>query len=364
MGFLDKKMMAKRVAAANVVQHPLLDGREIPASIKVLYLQGCVIAVLESAADGKLTDLGRSKLNELGLSLQIKEEEINEAITVVEALNTEDQGAFLDELIATLSHVPYSGFFISDFERLIRIGGELTEDQKATVEYFRKELKALTNPTVSENRKSEPEGEAPSLVEDNEAPKEKGLGLPSKYQRTLQLLYYIRRRHKEGKLQIQFLEIDTCIRETGLSVAEVSSVCGKFWGYLHQVAVKAPNMFFDECDLASDFMSLLLAVKLKSVPGKYYGSAYEKEVQSVANKLQGGWIANGTTPTTEGCRWISRPDQARELSKFENAYIRLALALLKTEVPKWNQKELLGSMYQYGQSMDRIQKEYFERCNV
>lgn len=117
-------------------KHPLLKECDVPPNVKQVYLQGCVLAVLERD-DGKVTDAARQKITRLGLSLQMSEGDICECITVASGLSTpEVQDEFLGELFPILAGNVYPRYFMKDFETLISGGGALPDGAKETVDYF------------------------------------------------------------------------------------------------------------------------------------------------------------------------------------------------------------------------------------
>ena len=136
MSFLNRSVLQERAAAATVEKHPLLKECDVPPNVKQMYLQGCVLAVLERD-DGKVTDAARQELVRLGLSLQMPEGDVGECISVALSLNSpEVQNEFLGELVSTLAGDVYPRFFMRDFETLIRGGGTLSDGTKETVDYL------------------------------------------------------------------------------------------------------------------------------------------------------------------------------------------------------------------------------------
>ena len=140
MSFLNRSVLQERAAAATVEKHPLLKECDVPPNVKQAYLQGCVLAVLERD-DGKVTDAARQELLKLGKSLGLSDDDCAEATSIVAALKTpEDQGQFLDELFPQLSGKIYPRFFMRDFESLIAKDGQMSEDERQTVDFIGKSL--------------------------------------------------------------------------------------------------------------------------------------------------------------------------------------------------------------------------------
>ena len=129
MAFLNRSMMLKKAAEAKIELHPLLKDREVPLSVRIAYLQGCVLAVLLD--DAVVSSDEKRQIKEVGKSLQLSDEDIANGITVVQGLKSdEDQATFLDELHRTLGDIQVFKFFMTDFERLMLKPNGVSDEAK------------------------------------------------------------------------------------------------------------------------------------------------------------------------------------------------------------------------------------------
>ena len=136
MSFLNQSVLQKKAAMAAVEKHPLLKECDVPLNVRQTYLQGCVLAVLERD-DGKVTETARQEISELGLSLEMSNEDIKEAISVVSKISSpEAQDDFLGELFVALSGEVYPRYFLKDFEGLLTKGGSVSANTQKTLDYF------------------------------------------------------------------------------------------------------------------------------------------------------------------------------------------------------------------------------------
>ena len=156
MSFLNKSMLNSVAADSLVEVHPLLKGEDVPRNVRLLYLQGCILAVLERDG-GRVSPPSELELMAFGKSLQLSKEDVAESITMVSALNSEDaQRDFMFELKSLLSDSAYSRHFMADFERMIAQNGVLSEDARQTVDsigmllYGRKDWRAVPSTNVDQ----------------------------------------------------------------------------------------------------------------------------------------------------------------------------------------------------------------------
>ncbi len=143
MGFLDKSNLNHGRLAED--KHPLLVHGDVPLNVRQMYLQGCVLAVLERK-DGKLTKSDKTGIQKLGAALEMDDKGVSEAISTMSNLKSpEAQKEFLDEFFIVLAGEKYPRFFMKDFEPLLKGDGELSEDAGQTLDYFGKGLTGSKN---------------------------------------------------------------------------------------------------------------------------------------------------------------------------------------------------------------------------
>lgn len=134
MGFIDKNNLKHGRKA--VEKHPLLANGDVPSNVRQMYLQGCILAVLERK-DGKLTTADKTEIQKFGSALEMGKEDVSEAISMMSNMKSaEDQKEFLQEFFLVLSGEEYPRFFMKDFETLLKGQGELSEDACQTLDYF------------------------------------------------------------------------------------------------------------------------------------------------------------------------------------------------------------------------------------
>ncbi len=143
MGFLDKSNLKR--GRMVVERHPILANGDVPLNVRQMYLQGCIMAVLERK-DGNLSASDKTKLKKLGTALQIAIQDIDEAISTMSSLKSaEDQEAFLHEFFLLLSGEEYPTYFMKDFESLLKGNGELSDEASQTLDYFGQGLTGSQN---------------------------------------------------------------------------------------------------------------------------------------------------------------------------------------------------------------------------
>ena len=123
MAFLNKEKLRNKAVAETVGEHPLLKKRQLSIAEKLAYLQGCVLAALVDDAQMSKEEL--RQVRQIGVSLCLSDDEIDEGINVVKGLNSDDDKmSFLDEIVALLKIEPLRGFFVDDFKRVTEFGSK------------------------------------------------------------------------------------------------------------------------------------------------------------------------------------------------------------------------------------------------
>ena len=144
MAFLSKKLMAKSEKASGRETHPLLKGREVSQSVRLAYLQGCVLATLLD--DAQVSADERRQIEDVGRSLGIDDVEIEKSLEVVQGLQSdEDQDAFLKELKAALGEKDVIALFMADFERLMQKSGGISSEAKNGLDFIGEVLVGVPN---------------------------------------------------------------------------------------------------------------------------------------------------------------------------------------------------------------------------
>lgn len=135
MAWLNKKMMQRKAEAAMVVDHPLLKETDMSVDVKTAYLQGCVLATLLD--DAEVSDEERTKVRNIGLSLHLTDEEIDESFSTVQALESDEQKMqFVEEILGLLKPAPVGRFFMDDFEAILEKDGKIAKEAEDLFEYF------------------------------------------------------------------------------------------------------------------------------------------------------------------------------------------------------------------------------------
>lgn len=121
MGFLKESLLQKQSAIVAEDTHLLIKEGNVPLNIKQLYLQGCILAVLERE-DGQIDASAKSAMMRLGSSLQMTNDDITDSLAMVQGLKAkEDQENFLKELVASLSsQLVWVKFFMKDVEKILK----------------------------------------------------------------------------------------------------------------------------------------------------------------------------------------------------------------------------------------------------
>ena len=161
MAWLNKKMMQRKAEAAMVADHPLLKETDMSVDVKTAYLQGCVLATLLD--DAEVSDEEHAKVRNIGLSLHLTDEEIDEAFSTVQALESDEQKMqFVEEILGLLKPAPVGRFFMDDFEAILEKGGKIAKDAEDLFEYFGQTLfaspdwqKKRTKPMQLERQRKE-----------------------------------------------------------------------------------------------------------------------------------------------------------------------------------------------------------------
>lgn len=127
---LDRKIAGK---------HPLLQMiPEMP--VRISYFQGIVLAAL--CDDGEISPGEREHLRNLGLSLSLPEDDVEDCIdTVQEIRSPKDQTAFLSEFVESLSDKTAAMLFLCEFIMISNAPGHDRKELLPYVEAFADELK-------------------------------------------------------------------------------------------------------------------------------------------------------------------------------------------------------------------------------
>ena len=120
-------------------KHPLLQLiPEMP--VRISYFQGIVLAAL--CDDGEISQGEREHLRNLGLSLSLPEEDVEDCIdTVQEIRSPKDQTAFLSEFVESLSNKAAAMLFLCEFIMISNAPGHDRKELQPYIEAFAEELK-------------------------------------------------------------------------------------------------------------------------------------------------------------------------------------------------------------------------------
>ena len=123
MAWISKKVIQKKTLERKITAHPLLAELEVSLGLKTAYVNGCVLAALLD--DEKVSEDEKFKVQRVGLSLGLSEEQIAESFTLVEGLaSDDDKSAFIDELKGILAEPLVAKYFMADFEEVMKKGAE------------------------------------------------------------------------------------------------------------------------------------------------------------------------------------------------------------------------------------------------
>lgn len=111
-----------------VEAHPILEKGSVSIAVKQYYLQGCVVAALMDA--DAISSQVRDRLERLGRSLKMSEDEIRECIEVVTGLDSGngDWEAFTTEMLETLKGAKVGVWFLKDFEEIMAASHEISSE--------------------------------------------------------------------------------------------------------------------------------------------------------------------------------------------------------------------------------------------
>jgi len=127
---LDRKIAGK---------HPLMQMiPEMP--VRISYFQGIVLAAL--CDDGEISQGEREHLRNLGLSLSLPEEDVEDCIDTVQKIRSpKDQIAFLSEFVESFSNKTAAMLFLCEFIMISNAPGHDRKELQPYVEAFAEELK-------------------------------------------------------------------------------------------------------------------------------------------------------------------------------------------------------------------------------
>lgn len=135
MAFLNKTMLAAKASDAVTDEHPMLKEQDVPLNIKMVYLQGCVLAAVLN--NGALSHAKENEIAKLGKSLRLPEGEVEECIHTVTGLATDDEKEqFVSELFLVLGGDFYPKYFLRDFEEMLKENGVVPADMTDYLNFF------------------------------------------------------------------------------------------------------------------------------------------------------------------------------------------------------------------------------------
>ncbi|MFA6929625.1 MAG: hypothetical protein WCT05_04810 [Lentisphaeria bacterium] len=118
MAFLNRKSLSKIADEANVKPHSLFEVCEPSVDVLMAYLQGCVLAVLIN--DENISESDHRKLNILGASLKLSQDDIDLCIKTVENLSSDqEKEEFVSECLALLKTNGVPHYFMHDFQSFL-----------------------------------------------------------------------------------------------------------------------------------------------------------------------------------------------------------------------------------------------------
>ncbi len=123
--------MQKRIDAKQVPEHPILR-KDIDVSVKDAYFGGIVLAALID--DSSIAKEEQAYIHNLGISLRLSEDKINETISIVKKLESVDeQEQYLNEVISSLREPDIAMFFLCEFAKILGAHEKLS---KLDLEYL------------------------------------------------------------------------------------------------------------------------------------------------------------------------------------------------------------------------------------
>ena len=135
MAWISKKVIQKKTLERKITAHPLLAELEVSLGLKTAYVNGCVLAALLD--DEKVSEDEKFKVQRVGLSLGLSEEQIAESFTLVEGLaSDDDKSAFIDELKGILAEPLVAKYFMTDFEEVMKKNGEVPESSVEFLDFI------------------------------------------------------------------------------------------------------------------------------------------------------------------------------------------------------------------------------------
>ena len=135
MEWLSKKVIQKKTLERKITPHPLLVEMDVSLGLKTAYVNGCVLAALLD--DAKVSEDEKFKVQCVGLSLGLSEEQVAESFTLVEGLaSDDDKSAFIDELKSVLAESQVAKYFMADFEEVMKKDGEVPESSVEFLDFI------------------------------------------------------------------------------------------------------------------------------------------------------------------------------------------------------------------------------------
>lgn len=175
MAWISKKVIQKKTLERKITAHPLLAELEVSLGLKTAYVNGCVLAALLD--DEKVSEDEKFKVQRVGLSLGLSEEQIAESFTLVEGLvSDDDKSAFIDELKSVLAEPQVVKYFMADFEEVMKKDGEVPESSVEFLDFiglqitgeedWRKALKNAAKKSKAAKKDGASESEQPPNKDD------------------------------------------------------------------------------------------------------------------------------------------------------------------------------------------------------
>lgn len=139
MPFLSKDVLRQaRGKTIPIKPHPILMDGPLPLGVRIAYLQGCIFATLMD--DSKVSGVEKAKLIEIARSLQLGEGDLEDGIVDVSSAEESTRPAIFSEIINQVKGELCAKWFAIDFERLLAIGGNISEDGKGLLSFTVKML--------------------------------------------------------------------------------------------------------------------------------------------------------------------------------------------------------------------------------
>lgn len=118
-----------------LMNHPMLKEQDVPLDLKMVYLQGCVLAAVLN--NGVLSNAKMIEIARMGTSLHLPEGEVAECIHTVTSLATdEEKEQFVSELFMVLGGDFYPKYFLRDFEEMLKENGVMPADMTDYLNFF------------------------------------------------------------------------------------------------------------------------------------------------------------------------------------------------------------------------------------